>query len=152
LTQILLSHSELSCMAEIETEFGKWLNMSRKQRGLTMRELGDVSDLTHVSISGYENKGTTPKRATVERLAKTLFIGSSDDTDAFTRFLNEGLRAAGFATEDPTQDDPDLAVIVEMFEEMPLAGRQMLRRQAEDLRNLLSEANNANTNFGKRAE
>ena len=87
-----------------ETPFAKWLYEERNSRGLTMVVLAGRAGVSHPRIVQLE-KGDTPSRDMVARLAAGLSANSADEhTTAAT--LNAGLRAAGFATTDEPTTRP----------------------------------------------
>ncbi|MFQ5466127.1 MAG: helix-turn-helix domain-containing protein [Thermodesulfobacteriota bacterium] len=68
---------------------GAFLRARRKERGLTVRQLADLSKITHAHISRLENGLSTPSLETTDSILKAL------DAD-WPTFL----RAAGFLEED----------------------------------------------------
>ena len=74
--------------------FASWLTRTRKQRGLTMRSLGEAAEVSHVHISNIEHGGPF-SRDMVERLARALSpLGAGEDE--VRTLTNAGLKAAGF--------------------------------------------------------
>jgi transcriptional regulator with XRE-family HTH domain len=114
--------------------FARWLFNERRSRGLTMVVLAERAGISHPRIVQLE-KGGTPSRNMVERLASALACpcaGKESDGDAL---LNAGLKAAGFASE---SDDPGPIHTI-MYErgyhtdELTEEGRDQLRRSLDAL-------------------
>jgi transcriptional regulator with XRE-family HTH domain len=108
-----------------DTPFARWLTESVTERGLSLRALGERSDMTHARLSQYIG-GDDPPRGAVERIARALVpdgLGADESEQAYRRILTRGLRAAGFETP----MDPDLRVFVEFYEGVPPENREPLK-------------------------
>lgn len=58
--------------AEEVPEFGQWLKAAMKEDGLSYRALGTQLGLTHMAVSAWVNKGTTPHPATQALIEEVL--------------------------------------------------------------------------------
>jgi transcriptional regulator with XRE-family HTH domain len=117
-----------------DTPFAQWLAENVRARGLSLRALGERSDMTHARLSQYIGGDEAPRGA-VERIARALVpdgLSEEEAEEAYRRLSLGGLRAAGYET--PMDDD--LRVFVEYFEGTPPEDREPLRDTLRLLRQL----------------
>jgi transcriptional regulator with XRE-family HTH domain len=123
-------------MEPADTPFAQWLAENVRARGLSLRALGERSDMTHARLSQYIGGDEAPRSA-VERIARALVpdgLGEAEAEEAYRRLSLSGLRAAGYET--PMDDD--LRVFVEYFEGTPPEGQEDLRESIRVIRALHS--------------
>lgn len=92
-------------MEERSQIFGERLASLRKRLHLTQKELGEKSKVSYSSISEYESGKATPRRETLEKLAKALGVSIyelSEETEKEERKFREWrdkLRAQSLAAD-----------------------------------------------------
>jgi len=106
---------------------GKKIKFYREQKGMSLRELGKLANVSHSFISDIEHERSTPSLATLEAIANALNIPTSlliSDNEKTEPSPEQKVRSA-------ISDDPEL---LQFWDELTQRDDQkVLMRQVRDL-------------------
>lgn len=105
--------------------FGQRLRKARKERGFTQKQLADLIDAKHNSVSDWENDKNKPDPDTIEYICGALDIPVS--------FLfSDSIQIK--KTPEPTDiDSEDLHPLLKIYNELNADGQERLMEYAQDL-------------------
>lgn len=105
--------------------FGQRLRKARKERGFTQKQLADLIDAKHNSVSDWENDKNKPDPDTIEYICGALDIPVS--------FLfSDSIQIK--KTPEPTDiDSEDLHPLLKIYNELNADGQERLMEYAEEL-------------------
>lgn len=105
--------------------FGQRLRKARKERGFTQKQLADLIDAKHNSVSDWENDKNKPDPDTIEYICGALDIPVS--------FLfSDSIQIK--KTPEPTDiDSEDLHPLLKIYEQLNVDGQNRLMEYAQDL-------------------
>lgn len=105
--------------------FGQRLRKARKERGFTQKQLADLIDAKHNSVSDWENDKNKPDPDTIEYICGALDIPVS--------FLFSDSIQIKKSPEPTDLDSEDLHPLLKIYEQLNVDGQNRLMEYAQDL-------------------
>lgn len=105
--------------------FGEWLKAARKERGLSLRALAELSGISHVSIDKAE-KGGGMRRSTLDLVVNAL-AGPDADEETREALRHEAL-AASVGIEQIQRVPTDDAEFWDAYEGAPQEDRELAKQ------------------------
>ena len=105
--------------------FGQRLRKARKERGFTQKQLADLIDAKHNSVSDWENDKNKPDPDTIEYICGALDIPVS--------FLFSDSIQIKKSPEPTDIDSEDLHPLLKIYEQLNVDGQNRLMEYAQDL-------------------
>ena len=105
--------------------FGQRLRKARKERGFTQKQLADLIDAKHNSVSDWENDKNKPDPDTIEYICGALDIPVS--------FLFSDSIQIKKSPEPTDLDSEDLHPLIKIYEQLNVDGQNRLMEYAQDL-------------------